>query len=122
MSRIKKDEDREERIVMEVVVDAYDSEERAMGWYYYVAEGCRFPFKATCIIETRKTPLKKNEEIEVLDISEADYCNREIFVAINWNDRTFAVPLSHIAGIGVDHETQQVIEDWHYWIKRGYEF
>jgi endonuclease I len=34
MARIKKDEERENRIDMEVVVDAYDSEERAMGWYY----------------------------------------------------------------------------------------
>ena len=26
---------REERIEMEVVVDAYDESERTMGWYYY---------------------------------------------------------------------------------------
>ena len=36
MSKVEKDNDREYRIDMEVVVDAYDSEERAMGWYYYV--------------------------------------------------------------------------------------
>ncbi len=35
MSRVEKDESREERILMEVVVDAHDEEERAMGWYYY---------------------------------------------------------------------------------------
>jgi hypothetical protein len=34
----KKDEIREERIDMEVVVDAYDSGERAMGWYYYLED------------------------------------------------------------------------------------
>jgi hypothetical protein len=28
-----KDNAREERIVMEAIVDAYGSEERAMGWY-----------------------------------------------------------------------------------------
>jgi len=31
-----KDEMREERIAMEAVIDAYDSIERAMGWYYYL--------------------------------------------------------------------------------------
>lgn len=44
MSKIKKDKEREHRIDMEVVVDAYDSEERAMGWYYYVSDECDFPF------------------------------------------------------------------------------
>jgi len=35
---------REERILMEVVVDAYGTEERAMGWYYYLADKILFPF------------------------------------------------------------------------------
>ena len=48
MSKVEKDKDREYRIDMEVVVDAYDSEERAMGWYYYVSDDCDFPFKARC--------------------------------------------------------------------------
>jgi hypothetical protein len=38
MPKIKEDKDREERIVMEIVVDAYDETERALGWYYYLAE------------------------------------------------------------------------------------
>lgn len=29
---------REERITMEVVVDAYDEMERAAGWYYYLED------------------------------------------------------------------------------------
>jgi endonuclease I len=47
MSKVERDENREERIDMEVVVDAYDEEERAMGWYYYLAENINFPFKPT---------------------------------------------------------------------------
>jgi hypothetical protein len=35
MTRIAKDPDREERISMEIVVDAYEPEEQALGWYYY---------------------------------------------------------------------------------------
>jgi len=26
-----------------------------------------------------------------------------------------------LQGIDVDEETQQAIEDWHYWVDRGYE-
>lgn len=37
MQRIEKDEEREYRITMEAVVDAYDRWERALGWYYYYA-------------------------------------------------------------------------------------
>jgi hypothetical protein len=32
---VPKDEAREERIRMEIVVDAYNSDEQAVGWYYY---------------------------------------------------------------------------------------
>jgi hypothetical protein len=35
----KRDEEREARISMEVVVDAHDDEERAMGWYYDLEAG-----------------------------------------------------------------------------------
>lgn len=122
MSKIEKDEKREYRIEKEVVVDAYDSEERAMGWYYYVSDNCEFSFKAKCIVERRKSPLNMNDEVEVLEISPAEECEREIYVDIKWNDRKLAVPLSQLEGIMISEETKQIIEDWHYWYQRGYEF
>ena len=36
MARVKKDNERENRIVDEIIVDAYGAEEQAMGWYYYL--------------------------------------------------------------------------------------
>ena len=33
-----------------------------------------------------------------------------------------AVPLSQLKGIDVSDKTKEVIEDWHYWCQRGYEF
>jgi hypothetical protein len=42
MARPKKDPVREERIIMEVVVDAYGPEERMMGRYYYLADTLQF--------------------------------------------------------------------------------
>ncbi len=58
----------------------------------------------------------------VLGTAPAEDCEREMFVEIQWNDRKLAVPLSQLDGIDIDDETRQVIEDWHYWVKRGYEF
>jgi hypothetical protein len=34
MKRRSRDEEREQRITMEIIVDAYTPEEQAMGWYY----------------------------------------------------------------------------------------
>ncbi len=122
MSKPKKDEKREYRIDMEVVVDAYSSDERAMGWYYYVSDECSFPFNAKCVKERRISPLKINAEVEVVATAPMEECEKELFVDINWEDRVLAVPLSQLTGIGVDNETQEIIEDWHYWFERGYKF
>jgi hypothetical protein len=31
------------------------------------------------------------------------------------------VPLSQLEGVAVDEHTRQAIEDWQYWVARGYE-
>ena len=36
MSRVETDEVREHRIDMEIVVDCYNEDERAMGWYCHL--------------------------------------------------------------------------------------
>ncbi len=38
MKRVPEQPDREDRIAFEIVVDAYDETERAMGWYYYLQD------------------------------------------------------------------------------------
>ena len=38
MAKREKEPDREHRIVMDIVVDAHDDEERGMSWYYYLQE------------------------------------------------------------------------------------
>ncbi len=122
MARIDEDKEREERIEMEIVVDAYDEEERAMGWYYYLEDKMRFPFNAKCIKERRISPLKKGEIIEVVGMAPEEDCENEMFTEIKWKGRTLGVPLSQLEGIGVDEETLEAINDWHYWTGRGYEF
>ncbi len=41
-------EEREDRITMEIIVDAYGPEEQAMGWYFYLEDTIEFPFSAVC--------------------------------------------------------------------------
>ena len=112
---------REERIQDEIVVDAYGPEEQAMGWYYYLEENLQFPFRARCVAERAISPLRPGDEVEVVGLPPEEECQHEMFVQMRWERRTLAVPLSQLEGIAVDAQTQQAIEDWHYWVNRGYE-
>lgn len=116
-----KDEEREYRITMEAIVDCYDREEAAMGWYYYIESKLHFPFTATCIVERAVSPLQKKAEVEVVGMAPEDECGSEVFVCIRWERRPLAVPLMQLQPIsGTDAETQEAIADWHYWVAQGY--
>ena len=121
MSKAEKDQEREERIAMEAIVDAYGAEEQAMGWYCYLADKINFPFKARCIKKRRTSPLQLRDEIKVLKIAPEDDCSHEMFVEIRWSGRRLAIPLVQIEPIEADDGTQEAIEDWHYWMAQGYE-
>jgi Calcium binding len=122
MSKVELDEAREKRITMEAVVDAYGEDEQVMGWYYYLEAKIQFPFTATCITKSSISPVSQGVKVEVVGMSDEDECMREMFVEIVWDCDTLAVPLSQIKPIDVDDNTLQAIEDWHYWVNRGYEF
>jgi hypothetical protein len=117
------DPEREQRITMDIVVDAYDAQERAMGWYYYLEEQLQFPFTATCIAKRAISPLHVEDEVEVIGMPGEEECEHEMFVTIRWEQEGLAVPLSQLKPISAtDEQTTQAIEDWHYWVTMGYEF
>lgn len=123
MSKAKKsDPVREQRILMEVVVDAYAPDERAMGWYYYLEGKLNFPFTARCTARRAISPLRIKDEVEVIGMPPEEECGREMFVTIRWEKDGLAVPLSQLAAVDADRQTRQAVEDWHYWVSRGYEF
>ena len=121
-SKPEKDEAREERIEMEIVVDAYDEEERVMGWFYYLQEKLNVPFRAKCIEEREISPLEVGQEVEVLGVSSESDRVREMFVTIRWNERQLAVPLAQLTVVKADKQTREAVEDWHYWVRMGYNF
>jgi hypothetical protein len=107
---------------MEVVVDAYDEYEQAMGWYYYVADGLEFPFQAQCMAKKSMSPLKVNDVVTVVGVADAEDCESQIFVTIEYNEDQLAVPLAQLEIIDDKPDSKTIIEDGHYWIGRGYEF
>ena len=122
-TRVKMNKTREERIAMEIIVDANGPEEQAMGWYSYLEENLQFPFTALCRTKRPISPLHVDDEVEVLEMAPENECEREMFVTIRWEKEGLAVPLSQLSPISsTDQETKQAIEDWHYWVEMGYEF
>jgi hypothetical protein len=121
MKRPSREEEREQRITMEIVVDAYTPEEQAMGWYYSLEDRLHFPFVARCITERSISPLRVGDEVDVVGMAPEAECQHEMFVLIPWERRTLAVPLVQLKGIAMDDQTRQVIEDWQYWVAQGYE-
>lgn len=121
MARGSQDNERETRITMEIVVDAYGPEEQAMGWYYYLEDHLSFPFTARCIVLRTISPLEVGDEVQVVAMAPEEECQHEMFVIVRWQGRSLGVPLAQLEGRGVDTETAQAIGDWHYWIEQGYE-
>lgn len=120
MERVKRNEERENRIDYEAIVDCYNEGEAAMGWYYYLEGKITFPFEAICTVKKRTSPLKENEIVEVVGMSTEDECEHAMFVEIEWGEDDFLdVPLEQIYPVEVDEDTKEAIEDWHYWIARG---
>jgi Calcium binding len=118
-----RDESREQRISMEIVVDAYDEAERAMGWFCYLEDKLIFPFLTRCVVERAISPLRVGDEIEVVGMAPEDECQHELFVETRWEHRrTLAIPLSQLKVVHGDKQTVQAVEDWHYRVGMGHGF
>ena len=126
---------REERITMEIVVDAYDEYERAMSWHCYLQDTLTFPFQAICTEKRATSPLQVRKEVTVIGMPDAEECEDEMFVYVRWpqepgddsdetdDDDGLAVPLSQLQPLPeVDEETAEAVADWHYWVEQGYTF
>lgn len=122
MTKAQQDPKREQRIIMEIVVDCYDESERAMGWYYYLQDTFKFPFAVKCIAKRVISPLRINDEIEVINMAPESECEHEMFVLIRWEKDGLAVPLSQLEPITANEQTIQAVDNWHYWVMRGYKF
>jgi hypothetical protein len=119
---IETDEVRERRISMEAVVDAYNEQERAIGWYYYLEMKINFPFLARCAARRSTSPLKVGDDVEVIGMAPVEDCEHDMFVEMDWDEDELAVPLSQLEVMSADVESREAVDDWLYWSKKGYQF
>ena len=125
MTNREKDPIRENRIDDEIVVDAYDEEERAMGWDCHLQDQISFPFLATWSKKNKKTGAIAEKNVEVLDMASSEDCESNMYVEVAYvgeDDDTFAAKLSDITAINPDPDTEEAIADWKYWVDMNYGF
>ncbi len=110
------DSEREHRISSEIIVDAYNGQEERQGWLNYLDDHLTVPFKA----------IWDGEPVEVVGISEEDECQQEMKVEVCYTEQDskdiFPVSLSSLEPVKADETTTEAINDWKYWVERGYEF
>jgi hypothetical protein len=109
------DEARDRRIRREILTDAYTADEQAISWCYYLEREMTVPFQARCIEERTVSPLREDETVRVVGITDEVVSNSGIFVIVEWMDREFGVPLSQLAVLDADSNTREAVDDWHYW-------
>ncbi|SEI93603.1 Calcium binding [Azotobacter beijerinckii] len=122
MTQTPEQPDREKRISDEIVVDAYNETECAIGWHCYLQDRLHVPFEAYCTTKRTISPLKVGEAVQVVGMAEADDCMSEIFVLVRYGDSELAVPLGQLECQSGDEATCEAVADWHYWLARGYSY
>ncbi|MDZ8184254.1 MAG: calcium-binding protein [Nostoc sp. ChiSLP02] len=126
MPSVELNENREHRIQTEIIADAEDKEDRAMGWYYYLEETLNFPFMGKWKKKNRKSGSTEEKPVEVLGMAPDDECLKDMYVEVAYiggkDDDVYTAKLSEIVAIDVDSETEEAIADWLYWLGRGYKF
>ncbi len=116
MATTSHDDEREQRIINQIIVDTYTGEEERMGWYCYLEDHLNMPFVAVW----------DGENVEVVAMSDDEKCQEEMKVDVRYtegqNQDIFPVSLSEIDPVDVDEDTTEAIADWKYWVERGYDF
>ena len=105
---------------MEIVVDAYNESERAMGWYCHLEDRLHFPFQAQ--LARRKPGKAKPRVVTVTGMADSDECSGGMYVLVDWEDDEISVPLERITPLKASAQTVESVDDWKYWKNQGYCF
>ena len=110
------DPTREHRILYEVIVDAYDEEEQAMGWYYYMADNLEFPIEATVrfALKGGQSEVKPAQIVDVDSKSERGSAIR-LGIVEPGNERVQYISPEDIVRLDTTPENLEIINDWLYW-------
>lgn len=123
MGKKKSDISRRNRIEYEVIVDCYDEYEMAMGWFYYLNDNLKFPFKASIVGDIKIDSLQEGDSIIVTEFinSSKDDVSMYNFLPTVWiekGEHIYDIPLVNVKSVDCDDDTFNTIEDWRYWCEK----
>ncbi len=110
------DEEREQRIIYEVVVDCYEEHEAMQGWFYYMHDDLSFPIDAVANLPLRggKTEQKKVQIVEI-DPKAEQGKPIKLGVAEEGDERVIYISPEHLVSLNTSDGNCQIINDWLYW-------
>jgi len=107
-----------EIIMMEIVVDAKDDDDVAMGWFYYMQDELEFPFEAEMESKNRRDETTVIQ-VDVLDLSSSNQNNTspEVILEVSekGSERVMDVRISKLQNIKGEESTENAVAIWKYW-------
>lgn len=122
--------DREDRIHNEIIVDAYEEEEVASSWYYYLEDKLNFPFEAMVQTHLKHYPNNSTahcaSRIQVLGLASLERCSsRHIWVmgilSTSGSEMPIHILLTDVVSVDADETREAALTDWMYW-NRNHDF
>lgn len=60
--------------------------------------------------------------IAVVGLADEDDCMADAMVTVEIASEQLAVPFAQLKCLSEEEYTRQAVEDWHYWVGRGYQY
>lgn len=96
------------------------SPEAQEAWVAFLERTLRFPFTGQCRFEWEVNHLTQGDIVSVTGLARNEPRVGHVFVRVMNGQRSIPIPLFQLAPFLADPETKQAVEDWHYWVERGY--
>jgi hypothetical protein len=109
-------EEMQYKIDYEIIVDCYDEYEVSMGWYYYMEETLKFPFKAKAKLKKVEGTAKLTEvSVTGLAADEEGFMHNDFDLEIITGKYVINIAYSKLSHIKADDETLEALAIWDYW-------
>lgn len=107
------------KIDYEIIVDCYDEYEASMGWYYYMEETLKFPFKAKAKLKKSDGSVKLTEiQVTGLAADEEGFMGNDFDLEILTGGHFSNIHYSQLSQIKADDETLEAFAIWEYWNRK----
>lgn len=112
-------EEMQNKIDYEIIVDCYDEYEISMGWYYYMEESLKFPFKAMVKLKMAHGKMKLTEIIVTgLASDEEGFMGNDFDLEMLAAEHLSNVSYSQLSKIKETDETLEALAVWDYWKRK----